>query len=896
MRTDTGGSSSRGREVAGILVFAIALFLLGSVASLQLGSGTLMGPCGFTVGLGLYALLGVSSYLLAIGLGAVAIGLLRGQPVRFRSAATAGFVGGAIALSVLFHLALGRHRLHGYSSGGLLGEYGAELLRSLIGTAGTILVGVVGLALATVACTPITMRGIGRGIAWVAGTVGRGLFRTVRFGGKKIAGAAVAVFPSGGDDDEIDEDEELAPVAPTIHEQETMALRSKKKSDDDTDRGARDESAATVGEEGEAPIVIEAQKPRKKKAKADEAGVVAVAGPSELTAKLEDVPPVAIAPAVATVAAAPIAEVATIEDRTVPSEAPVEMTPAPAIIAPEPRKTPPELPVARPPEPSYDNYQLPDLSLLNFDDPARGDLDRQAMLDLAVRLEKTLADYGVKGRVSEIHPGPVVTMYEFVPQAGTKLSKITALSNDLAMTLEALKVRIVAPIPGKAAVGIEVPNKARDTVYLKEIIGDESFARAKSKLTLALGKDIAGRPVSVDLARMPHLLIAGTTGSGKSVSVNGMICSILFNATPEDVKMIMIDPKMLELSIYEGIPHLLLPVVTDPKKANLALRWAVDEMERRYDLISKAGVRDIASYNKKILKLTEGTPAPAPKVEEKKIKVMVSGPDGEREIEVDATEEAVSAAGGVVTKDVLDDISAARAAVQQKNEAAKKEEEPQQKLPYIVVIIDEFADLMMVASKEVETSVARIAQKARAAGIHLLLATQRPSVDVITGLIKANFPSRIAFQVASKIDARTILDQQGAESLLGMGDMLFTDRGLALKRIHGPLVTDVEIREVVEFLKKQGKPVYDLDILKPRGDEGGEEGEGEDMSDEMYDQAVALVAETRQASISMIQRRLRVGYNRAARMVERMEREGIVGAADGAKPREVLISSHSVAS
>ncbi len=675
-----------------------------------------------------------------------------------------------------------------------------------------------------------------------------------------------------------------------------MALRSKKKSDDDTSRGEREESAATVGEESVPSIVIESQKPRKKRGKADEAGVVAVAGPSETTAKFEDLAPVEVAPAVVAVPAAPIAEVQAIDDLTVPSEAPVEMTPAPAIIAPEPRKTPPELPVARP-EPSYDaaNYKLPELSLLNFDDPARGDLDRQAMLDLAVRLEKTLADYGVKGRVSEIHPGPVVTMYEFVPQAGTKLSKITALSNDLAMTLEALKVRIVAPIPGKAAVGIEVPNKTRDTVYLKEIIGDESFARAKSKLTLALGKDIAGRPVSVDLARMPHLLIAGTTGSGKSVSVNGMICSILFNATPEDVKMIMIDPKMLELSIYEGIPHLLLPVVTDPKKANLALRWAVDEMERRYDLISKAGVRDIASYNKKILKLTEGTPVPPPKVEEKKIKVMVSGPDGAREVEVDATEEAVTSAGGVVTKDVLDDISAARAAMQQKN-AAAQQEEPQQKLPYIVVIIDEFADLMMVASKEVETSVARIAQKARAAGIHLLLATQRPSVDVITGLIKANFPSRIAFQVASKIDARTILDQQGAESLLGMGDMLFTDRGLALRRIHGPLVTDVEIREVVEFLKKQGKPVYDLDILKPRGDEGGEEGEGEDMSDEMYDQAVALVAETRQASISMIQRRLRVGYNRAARMVERMEREGIVGAADGAKPREVLVSSHSVAS
>ncbi len=558
---------------------------------------------------------------------------------------------------------------------------------------------------------------------------------------------------------------------------------------------------------------------------------------------------------------------------TVPSEAPVETTPAPAIIAPVERTPPPAVAPRPVDEPRYDNYRLPELSLLNFDDPHHGELDRQAMLDLAGRLEKTLADYGVKGRVSEIHPGPVVTMYEFVPQAGTKLSKITALANDLAMTLEALRVRIVAPIPGKAAVGIEVPNKSRETVYLKEIIGDDSFVKNKSKLTLALGKDIAGRPVCVDLARMPHLLIAGTTGSGKSVSVNGMICSLLFNATPDEVKMIMIDPKMLELSIYEGIPHLLLPVVTDPKKANLALRWAVDEMERRYDLISKAGVRDIASYNKKVQKLLDGGEGESPR-EEKRIQVTVSGPDGEREVEVEATE--------------------ADAAVQQKIVATQQEAELR-KLPYIVVVIDEFADLMMVASKEVETSVARIAQKARAAGIHLLLATQRPSVDVITGLIKANFPSRIAFQVASKIDARTILDQQGAESLLGMGDMLFTDRGLALRRIHGPLVTDVEIRGVVDFLKAQGKPVYDLDILKPRADEAEGDAPADEKVDEFYDQAVAVVAETRIASVSMIQRRLGVGYNRAAKMIERMEREGIVGPANGSKPREVLVSHHSAA-
>jgi hypothetical protein len=364
------------------------------------------------------------------------------------------------------------------------------------------------------------------------------------------------------------------------------------------------------------------------------------------------------------------------------------------------------------------------------------------------------------------------------------------------MALEALRVRIVAPIPGKAAVGIEVPNRTRETVYLKEVLADDTFRSAKSKLTMALGKDIAGLPVSVDLAKMPHLLVAGTTGSGKSVSVNTMVCSLLMNASPDEVKMIMIDPKMLELSIYEGIPHLLLPVVTDPKKAALALRWAVEEMDRRYDLISKSGVRDIGGFNKKV----------------------------EKHLELQSPAEQLSLGVDV------DDISRTNPS------------EPLQKLPYIVVLIDEFADLMMVAGKEVEICVARIAQKARAAGIHLILATQRPSVDVITGLIKANFPSRIAFQVASRVDSRTILDAQGAENLLGMGDMLFTDRGQALRRIHGGLITDNEVHRVVEHLKQLGKPIYDMDILKPRGDDD-EEGAEEEVVDELYDQAVRIVSE-----------------------------------------------------
>jgi DNA segregation ATPase FtsK/SpoIIIE, S-DNA-T family len=433
---------------------------------------------------------------------------------------------------------------------------------------------------------------------------------------------------------------------------------------------------------------------------------------------------------------------------------------------------------------------------------------------------------------------------------------------------------------------------------------------------VGLGKDIKGAPVSVNLSKMPHLLVAGTTGSGKSVAVNSMITSVLYNATPEEVRFIMVDPKMLELSIYEGIPHLLLPVVTDPKKANLALRWAVEEMERRYEMLSKAGVRDIAGYNARIAPAAAATPAPAPAKSRddvtavsappvfaeaattesarrgRRLKVIITGDDGvEQEVEVDAQSEVTTAPAAEVapppTEELLEEESAKAAAAQAARAAG--DDPAARKLPYIIIVIDEFADLMMCAPKDVETSVARLAQKARAAGLHLILATQRPSVDVITGLIKANFPSRIALQVASKIDSRTILDQPGAETLLGNGDMLFSDRGTKLRRIHGAFLSDDEVHRVVEFLKKQAKPVYDMDILKPR-DEDGEGGEPppDDFHDALYDQAVAIVCETRQASVSYIQRRLQIGYNRSARMVEQMERDGIVGPANGIKPREVL--------
>jgi S-DNA-T family DNA segregation ATPase FtsK/SpoIIIE len=488
-------------------------------------------------------------------------------------------------------------------------------------------------------------------------------------------------------------------------------------------------------------------------------------------------------------------------------------------------------------------FELPPASLLDYEAAVREPVDPQKLRDNALRLTKTLKDYGIDGHVREIRPGPVVTMYEYVPGPGIKLSKIAALADDLAMSMEALRVRIVAPIPGKGAVGIEIPNDTRETVYLKEIIAHDAFRKAKSRLTMALGKDIEGGAYVADLARMPHLLVAGATGAGKSVSINSMIMSVLFKATPDEVRMIMVDPKMLELSVYEGIPHLLLPVVTDPKKAALALRWAVEEMERRYELLSEVGVRSIDGYNTKVRNAGErGTQVTVPAKE----------PDGEPTV--------------------------------------------CQPMPYLMVIVDELADLMMVASREVEGSIMRLAQMARAAGIHLILATQRPSVDVLTGVIKANFPTRIAFQVASRHDSRTIIDANGAEHLLGRGDMLYLSPGAGgMLRVHGAYVSEEEIERAVDFVRKQGRPQYDESILAPRGDEGdGDEGVAEEMHDEMYDQAVAIVAETRQASISMIQRRLRIGYNRAARMVERMETEGIVGPADGAKPREVLVSSMAV--
>jgi S-DNA-T family DNA segregation ATPase FtsK/SpoIIIE len=491
-----------------------------------------------------------------------------------------------------------------------------------------------------------------------------------------------------------------------------------------------------------------------------------------------------------------------------------------------------------------DRYQVPPTRLLAQPHHEDMRIDEEALRKSSQILEAKLADFGIAGKVVEVRPGPVITTFDIEPAPGVKVNRITSLGDDLAMALRVPGVRILAPVPGKAVVGIEVANPRREEVVLRELIEADEFAHSPSSLALALGKDTAGQPVIGDLVRMPHLMIAGATGSGKSVAINAMIMSILYKAPPRDVRFVMIDLKMLELSVYEDIAHLLVPVVTDPKQAVAVLNNIVELMEQRYRLLKQHGVRNIDGYNRQLDE--DGRSTPSRKVIE--LRELADDEDGD-----------------AVTPEPLPE-----------------------RLPKIVVIVDELADLMMTMGRKVEEPITRLAQKARAAGIHLIVATQRPSVDVITGLIKANFPSRISFQVTARVDSRTILDHIGAERLLGRGDMLYMSTGSArVQRLHGPLVTEQEIHKVVALIKKQGAPQYAFSLLES-ADAEDEAGLDDDLADELYDQAVQLVTSSRQASISWVQRRLRVGYNRAARMIERMEREGVVSSSEGGRPREVL--------
>jgi len=498
-----------------------------------------------------------------------------------------------------------------------------------------------------------------------------------------------------------------------------------------------------------------------------------------------------------------------------PKIKPVQVTPLKALLPVKPNIQIKDKPAivneikSRPQELKIGNYHLPSLDLLESPPPFEARQIKEDLKANARILEETLEDFNISAKVTDIERGPVITRYELEPAPGVKLNRIVALGDDIALAMKAQSVRIIAPIPGKARVGVEVPNMQSSLVYLKEIFASDDFQKAESKLTLALGKDIAGHSVVTDLGDMPHLLIAGTTGSGKTVCVNSLILSMLFRATPNELKLLMVDPKMVELAPYNGLPHLLCPVVTDAKKAAVALGWVVNEMEERYQLLAKAGARNIDAYNEK-----------------------------------------------------------------------------QEKIPYIVVVIDEMADLMMAARDHIEGAITRLAQLSRAVGIHLIMATQRPSVDVITGVIKANFPARISFKVASKVDSRTVLDMNGADKLLGRGDMLFLRPGESkLIRAQGSLVGDKEIEKVVEFIKAQAEPVYDDEILKEQQKSHMANGE----KDDMYEEAVRIIMESNQASVSILQRRLRLGYTRAARIIDMMEVDGLVGPFEGSKPRRILV-------
>ncbi|GAB4211609.1 MAG: hypothetical protein OHK0013_33540 [Sandaracinaceae bacterium] len=772
----------------------------------------------------------------------------------------------------MVHLAMpDQEVMGGHMPGGLFGEVLGEVMRSLFGLVGAFVVGLTVLLVTVVLRTSVSVVGVSKQVAGVAkkggaraaagiGQVASALREArelelrereeerLRNQPKIVVGASSAgALPAG---------------SPTAAAEEAIPRRRKKKPEPVV---APDDEEAAI----EAAIA---------KAAAEEAGEHFEARDEDADgdqvddeADDEDVeaePAKAIAPAV----------VVKLEVDTKGSGARAKPKAGPIIVAPkasEPGLPPP----AAAPSPSHARsvgtaqhaeFVLPPPSLLDAPPAQALQIDEKALRDNAERLVEKLGAYGVRGRIDEIHPGPVVTMYELEPESGTKLSKIASLADDLAMALAAQKVRIVAPIPGKARVGFELPNKHRQTVSLREILEDPRWAESKAALPVAFGKDIAGQPVYGDLAKMPHLLVAGATGAGKSVGLNVMLASLLMKRTPDEVRLLMIDPKVVELRVFDGIPHMLLPVVTDMKKASLALRWAVDEMERRYQLFADAGARNITTYNERVDKVLKGE-LPVEKLHPSKHgKQVAQGPEGEEVL--------------------VDPVDGERA-----------DEIPMPtRLPYVVVVVDEFADLMMVAAKDVEAAIARLAQKARAAGIHVILATQRPSVDVITGMIKANFPARIAFKVSQREDSKTILGRIGAEHLLGAGDMLMIPPGASdLKRVHSAFISEDEVQAVCDHLRAQGKPVYDERIIAPRDDEEGGEvgadagGEGGGSGDALYDKAVAAVATAGYCSISHLQRQLGVGYNKAAKLVERMEKEGVVGPASGKAGgrREVLVSA-----
>lgn len=822
----------RGREAAALLLFAASAFLCLALASARfdphdpsLTGPDWVGPVGSAVATFLIQGFGLVSWLLPLELGLIGAPLIRGRPVDNLPVRVFGDLVVFIIVASLLQVALPNAEVMGRApAGGNVGLLFGELMRGMFSAAGSFLVGSTLVLLILIERSSFSfIRFCDRIIV---------LARAFWVHLKQWCARFVQAWKQAR---ELRREQQAqARSLPKIDTEQSDEAIIMQLEEDDADW-------VPLEETGTPPLAIsEALKAARGISRPDLTDAVEAEEPPEgdetSAEESEDAapeePPPAPAPRKANKAAA--------------AEGPV-------IVNTKPKQ---EVERARgaPRRRSSGDFNLPLTDLLKKAEGERGDVDRDAVLGYAELLEKTLADYGVTARVEEIHPGPTVTTYEVAPEAGTKVSKVANLSDDLALGLSR-KVRIIAPIPGKSRIGFELPNDERVPVNLRELIEDKRFEKLgeKAPLPVVLGRDIVGAPFYADLASMPHVIVAGATGAGKSVGLNVMLSSLLFRRTPEELRMLMIDPKVVELAPFDGIPHMLHPVVTDMKQAATALRWAVDEMERRYQLFANAGTKNITTYNNWVRRVLAGeVKAPAPE-------------------EV----EALTVDGAVVSVPVT-------------KHGSDGSPLPG-KLPYIVIVVDEFADLMMQQGKEVESSVARLAQKARAAGMHVVLATQRPSVDVITGMIKANFPSRIAYRVAQKVDSRTILDEQGAELLLGKGDMLVKLNGRTdTLRVQCPFVSEEEVAALTDYLREQGAPEYFESIVQ-EADSDVEEDQDMGKLDSRFDEAVLIVRETQRCSTSWLQRKMTIGYNRAAKIVEMMEKQGLVGPPNGARDREIYI-------
>ncbi len=853
------GTAALRREALGLLVILASLCVFLALVSFDAGASNLIGPFGGWMASSLLFMFGIGAFFFNAVLWLLGLAMVLGKTLKWRIQEVIGQLLFVLAGTILSHLTFFDYIVLENRAGGLVGEIAGELLRSFLGTVGTTIVTAGFLVLGLMLITQLSLGDVFRklisfghlAVTWVKHKYAVHREYRVRLAEEK---EKIRISEAKRTISQEAKSEAAISKRPLL-EQSNYAFEGE--FEDDVKTKLEKKLGKFFPNSGKGPSNKQPKKEAKRTAKKKITGELERDLDWEMGETLQD----GMEPnEIQSEFGAPIAEESSEAlDLLKESKAPAVLVSGkaadfgPQIVESSAAKNA-ALKQAKMAESegavfkaqNESDFVLPAVGLLNYEANEKTKIDPELLRQIASKIETTLAEFKVDGTVVEICPGPVITMFEFRPAPGVRVSKISGLADDLAMALAATSIRIVAPIPGKSVVGIEVPNPTREMVYMKEVITDDLFMKnTKMKLPMALGVDVEGSSIVADLARMPHLLVAGATGSGKSVAVNTMIVSLLYRNSPEDVRLIMVDPKMLEFSLYEDIPHLLLPVVTDPNQATVALNWAVIEMERRYQKLADMGVRNVDGYNTKVKKLT-------------------------KQAELDQL-------NGLEESDAFKAL------------AIDENGEPDHvKMPYIVVIVDEFADLMMTASKDVETAVARLAQKARASGIHLILATQRPSTDVVTGLIKANFPTRIALRVGSKIDSRVILDTNGAENLLGNGDMLFVPPGSSsTTRVHGAYVSEDEIDDIVAHLKTQGKTNYDVSILEV-ADEDKKAILDEDR-DQYYEDAVRIVVETKKASISMIQRKLRVGYNRAARMVEMMEAEGMVSPAFGCKPREVLI-------